>query len=274
MLKRANLSRLSPEIPIGCGIVAFTRDGKRLASASVDETVRLWDVKTGELQQTIDGIGWFSRGMALSPDGSTLAVGSTRITILAREAGVWKHRRKIIGHADAITSLAFSSDGETLGSASEDGTVLIWQHDAAPPAAISTVIVDPSWVTSPPLGHKLEFSLVINSGENVAGFEASVLFDPTALRYADSEFGSYFSIPGSEFVVEPAIKEGRVTFRAMRLDGVNQGYGTLATLKFEVLAVKASSVKLLDVSLIDRDWKRTYPGVEDGRVVVPPRLDM
>ena len=137
-------------------------------------------------------------------------------------------------------------------------------------AAGSTVSVDPSWVTSPPLGHKLEFSLVIKSGENVAGFEATVLFDPTALRYADFGFGSYFRYPGSEFAVVPAIKKGRVTFRAMRLDGVGQGYGTLATLKFEVLAVNTSTVKLLDVSLVDGDWNHTYPRIENGRVVEPP----
>ena len=250
--------------------VAFTRDGNRLASASVDRTVRFWDVKTGELQQTIHGLGEFNGVLALSPDGNTLAVGGTRITVLAREAGLWKHRHKIIGHADAITSLAFSSDGETLGSASEDGTVLIWDHDAAPSAALSAVGLDPSWVTSPPLGHVLEYSLVIKSDGDVAGFEATVLFDPTALRYVNSGIGSYFHYPGSELAMEPAIEEGRVTLRATRHDGAGRGAGTLAELSFEVLAVKDSSVKLLDVSLVDRAWNRTYPRIEDGRVVEPP----
>ena len=253
--------------------VAFTRDGNGLASGSVDRTVRFWDVKTGEHQQTLDGFGGFIRSMAISPEGNTLAVGDTHITFLTREAGVWKHRRKIVGHTGGITSLAFSSDGETLGSASEDGTVLMWHHDAAPPAAISTVRIKPSWVTSPPLGHMLEFSIVIESGENVAGFEATVILDPTALRYVDSRVDTYYRAfsQGPVHVFDPVVEEDRFTIRAKALDGVGKGWSTLATLRFEVLAAKISSVKLLDVSLMGPDGKRTYPRVEDGRVVEPPR---
>ena len=253
--------------------VAFTRDGNGLASGAVDGTVRFWDVKTGEHRQSLDGLGGFIRSMALSPDGNTLAVGDAHISFLTREAGVWKHRRKIVGHADAITSLAFSSDGETLGSASEDGTVLMWYHDAVPPVASSTIRIEPSWVTSPPLGHMLDFSLVIESGENVAGFEATVIFDPTALRYVDSSVDTYYRAfsRGPVHVFDPVVEEDRFTIRAKALDRVGKGWSTLATLRFEVLAAKTSSVKLMDVSLVDRDWNRTYPRVQDGRVVVPPR---
>ena len=72
-------------------------------------------------------------------------------------------------------------------------------------------------------------------------------------------------------VFDPVVEEDRFTIRAKALDGVGKGWSTLATLRFEVLAAKISSVKLLDVSLMGPDGKRTYPRVEDGRVVEPPR---
>ena len=203
-----------------------------------------------------------------SPDGRTIAGGSRRGVHLW-DVNSGEKLGTLPGHVYEANSLAFSPDGKTLFTADEGGTVLIWQHAAAPTAAGSTVSVWPTWVTSPVLGQQLSLSLTIAYGENVAGYQATVSFDPTALRYINSTVGAY--LPARAFVLPSVVEEDRVTLGAMALDGEGRGNGRLAILWFEVLAVKTSRVKLFEVSLVDGDAKRTCPLLEDGRVVEPPR---
>ena len=89
------------------------------------------------------------------------------------------------GHVGSVTGVAFSPGGTSLASASQDGTVLVWDLDASP-TVDSTVSISPSLATSPPVGEKLTVSLDIASGSEVAGYQASVSFDPRALRYVEA----------------------------------------------------------------------------------------
>jgi WD40 repeat protein len=110
--------------------VLFSPDGKTLISGSWDDTIRLWDAHTGEHKKTLvwDVISCLS----MSPDGEMLASGGvfsrrnsiTPISLWDVQTG--KQKKTFMGHTKRINGVLFSPDGETLASASRDGTILLW----------------------------------------------------------------------------------------------------------------------------------------------------
>ena len=130
--------------------------------------------------------------------------------------------------------------------------------------------VTPSSVQSPAIGEQFILSLSVADGENVAGYQATVEFDTSALRFVSSANGDY--LLEEAFAVPPVVSGNRVTLVAISLARESQGDGMLATLTFEVIAVKASTLRLPEVVLSDGAGVAFLPRVEDGEVVEPPQL--
>ena len=106
--------------------VAFSPNGKMLASASWDQTVRIWNVNTGRLLHTLTEHTNEVLSVAFSPDGNTLASADWDGTMHLWNPRNGTLKRTLTGHAGGVTSVAFSPDGRTLASGSADRTVRLW----------------------------------------------------------------------------------------------------------------------------------------------------
>ena len=107
--------------------IAFSPDGKTIASTSWDNTIKLWS-RDGKELRTLTGHDKEVWSVAFSPDGKTIATASGDNTVK-----LWQLDGTLLktlkGHQDVVYGVAFSPDGKTIATASGDKTIKLWQLD-------------------------------------------------------------------------------------------------------------------------------------------------
>ena len=131
----------------------------------------------------------------------------------------------------------------------------------------AVVSINPAEVVSPAVGQQMTVTIKITNGTRVAGYDLTIGYDTSALQYVEIMNSTY--LPTGAFVAPAQVSSGRIIFAATSLSGAAAAKsGTLATLKFKVLTVKESTLRLTDVVLTDKDGNALAVTKRNANVIV------
>lgn len=113
--------------------LAFSPDGRWLAAASDDKSIRLWDAKTGARVTAFTGHTSKVTSVSFSPDGKRLVSGSFDKTIRIWDIQSGRHTVLLPKHGYGVVSARFSPDGRIIASASQENVIRLWNADSGAP---------------------------------------------------------------------------------------------------------------------------------------------
>jgi hypothetical protein len=129
----------------------FSRDGKRLLTSSYDKTARLWDVASGRQVQLFRGHTWWVWSAAFAPDENRIVTASQDGKVIVWRVATGEAGPPFTGHTGPVYSASFSPDGRLVASGGYDKRVLIWDPDEVRPFDFEKVF---SAEPNPPLSFR------------------------------------------------------------------------------------------------------------------------
>ena len=106
--------------------IAYSPDGKKLATGSWDKTAIIWDALTGDKLFTLEGHRDTVRRVVFSPDGTRIVTASFDGTAMVWDAALGKELFTFSGHTTSLFDAAFSPDGTRIATVSNDKTAKVW----------------------------------------------------------------------------------------------------------------------------------------------------
>lgn len=110
----------------GVRAVAVLPSGRRALSASVDRSLKLWDLESGECLRTLEEHDRGLRAVAVSPDGRRAVSAGSDQSLVCWDLESGRPLRTMNGHTDSVTGLVFAPDGGRIVSCSMDKTLRLW----------------------------------------------------------------------------------------------------------------------------------------------------
>jgi WD40 repeat protein len=124
----------------------YSRDGKKILSASYDDTIKEWNTATGECVKTLAGHSNWVTSAIYSRDGKKILSASEDQTIKEWDAATGECVKTLAGHLDRVSSVVYSRDEKKILSASYDQTIKEW--DAATGECVKTLAGHSNYVSS------------------------------------------------------------------------------------------------------------------------------
>ena len=118
--------------------VAITPDGRRAVSASYDNTLRVWDLESGQSVRTLEGHSSSVNGVAITPDGRRAVSASWDNTLRVWDLESGQSVRTLEGHSRWVNGVAVTPDGRRAVSASYDNTLRVWDLESGKELALLT----------------------------------------------------------------------------------------------------------------------------------------
>jgi WD40 repeat protein len=191
------LRQLEKGQPVAC--LVFSPDGSLLASAMVDSTIRLWDLRPGIEQgkelRVLEGHTSAVYSLAFAPDGRTLVSGSHDRTVRSWETASGNQIHAWSGHLGPVTAVGVIPGGRGVASGSADTTVLLWDvtgrssDGKVATVKISAAEMDGLWLElaseEAPRAHKALWTLVAGAADCVPLLETKdrvFLVDPEHIQ--------------------------------------------------------------------------------------------